>query len=195
MLAGCRAYLVAKNERQTRSLHNLARAVGFSYVASVLGDDAVSLDGLDRAVVFFLVHYELGDEVITSVLAKLRSAPSDAVRYAPAVLVIDDCPFETILKYVRFGFDDIITLPDKRTILADRLVGQLNCDHTYFETADYLGPDRRRMELSGTHERRGSGSCMRLTIHRTIEQGVRVMRREFIGPRREPYERMRAGAV
>ena len=184
MLAGCRAYVVARSDQQTRSLSNLARAVGFSYVASVLGDDAVSLDGLENTVVYFFMHYGLGDEVMTSVLGKLRSAPSDAIRYAPVLLVIDDCPFETMLKYVRFGFDDIITLPEKRTILADRLVGQLNTDHVYVETDDYLGPDRRRLELAGAPERRDQMPSMRLVIHRSIEQGVRVVRREVGSPAR-----------
>ena len=197
MLEGCRAYLVSRGEKQTRSLSNLARAVGFSYVAPVLGEDAVTLDGLEKAVVYFLVHYGLGDDVMTSILTKLRSAPQDAIRYAPIVLVIEDCPFETILKYVRIGFDDIVTLPEKRQILLDRLANQLNADHVYVETDDYRGPDRSRMELAGAPERRAEMPSMRLTIHRSVEQGVRVLRRELVGqPRKAATGRMRlAGAA
>jgi hypothetical protein len=171
------------------SLLNLAERAGFGFVGSVLGDRRVAIVAERRDVVYFLVHYRLSDAAMASIVKILRSGPDDAVRYAPIVLVIDDCPYETILKYVQFGYDDIITLPEKREMIVDRLLKQINSEQLYVETDDYLGPDRRRMEvkLPGQESRRGDDTPhTRLTIERTLEHGVRVLRRQFAGQRPRP---------
>ena len=96
-----------------------------------------------------------------------------------------------LLKYVQFGFDDIITLSEKRQILVDRLMGQLSADHVYLQSEDYLGPDRRRMEVgasAGRSRREADTPHVRLTIHRSPEHGVQVRRREFAGRRRPAHE-------
>ena len=76
----------------------------------------------------------------------------DDVRYAPVVLFAADGPFEQYLSYIDMGFDDIITLPENATIVEQRLIAQLDTEHTYFETATYFGPDRRRMEVEVPHQ-------------------------------------------
>ena len=183
MLASCRAYVVAQSVAQNRSLVRLAERSGFGFVGSVLGDRRVAIEAERGEIVYFLIHHRLSDDTMAAIIKLLRSNASDAIRYAPIVMIIDDCPFETILKYVQFGFDDIISLPEKREIIIDRLRKQLNSEQLYIETDTYLGPDRRRMEVKPPERESRSDSTMhvRLTIERTIEHGARVVRRQFGG--------------
>ena len=129
MLASCRAYVVAQSVAQNRSLVRLAERSGFGFVGSVLGDRRVAIEAERGEIVYFLIHHRLSDDTMAAIIKLLRSNASDAIRYAPIVMIIDDCPFETILKYVQFGFDDIISLPEKREIIIDRLRKQLNSEH------------------------------------------------------------------
>jgi hypothetical protein len=185
MLSKCRAYVVAQTPAQNRSLVTLGNRAGFGSVASALDGEPLLSAPLAKEVVFFFLHHQLSDGAKRAVIGSLRASRDDAVRYAPAVLMIDDQPFEAVLHYVRLGFDDIITLPEKLPILVDRLIGQLNADHLYFQTHDYLGPDRRRMEIgvstTAASRRRPDTPHVRLTIHRSSESGVEVRHREFVG--------------
>ncbi len=191
MLSQCRAYVVAQTLPQNRSLVTIANRAGFGSVATALDGQPLLSGASVNEIVFFLLHHQLADGAKRAVVERLRSSVEDAVRYAPIFLVIDDQPFETFLKYVRFGFDDIITLPEKRQILVDRLAGQLNADHIYIENDGYLGPDRRRMEVganAGLSRSDTDAAHVRLTIHRSPEHGVQVRRREFNGRARPAHE-------
>ena len=69
-------------------------------------------------------------------------------------------------------------------MLQRRLIGQLSWDQVYFQTQDYLGPDRRRMELPDVppdSRRTGQAPFTRLIIRRDGDQGARVVRREAFG--------------
>ena len=184
MLSLCRAYVIAQTPAQNRSLVSLAERAGFGFVGTVLGERRVTIEAERGEIVYFLVHHKLSDGTMSSIIRLLRDNDDDAIRYAPILLIIGDCPFETILKYVRFGYDDIIALPEKRESIVARLQNQLNNEQFYVETDDYLGPDRRRMELGAASDRRRADSPhARLTIQRTVEHGVRVLRRLYAGQR------------
>jgi len=130
---------------------------------------------------FFLLHFGTEDAEKADMLARLRRYPSPRVRLAPIILVAQDCDADTFLRYVQMGFDDILCLPDSAELLVDRLIGQLNHDIVYIETADYLGPDRRRMELPGAgHANRVSNAHLhtRLIIHRSLSNGPAVLQRQ-----------------
>jgi PleD family two-component response regulator len=191
MLSQCRAYVVAQTSVQNRSLVTLASRAGFGSVASALDGQPLLSGTSSSELVFFFLHYRLTDEAKRAVIERLRASVEDTVRFAPILLIIDDQPFETFLRYVQFGFDDIITLPEKQQILVDRLMGQLNADHLYVQSEDYLGPDRRRMEVgtaAGPSRREADTPHVRLTIHRSPDHGVQVRRREFAGRARPAHD-------
>ena len=183
MLDSCRAYAIARTAAQNRSLVHLAEAVGFGFVGTILGERRVAIEAARSDIVFFLMHFGVPDSHMHAIIKQIRSARVDAIRFAPIMLVIGDCPFETVLKYVRFGYDDVIVLPEKRDNLMGRFLNQLNADHTYFQTDTYLGPDRRRMEYGISHDERRTGTTpyMRLNVHRSIEAGIRVQRHQVFG--------------
>jgi hypothetical protein len=192
MLQGSHAYVVAQTALQNRSLVKLASRAGFSSVATVLGADAAPLDHDGEHLSFFLLHHQLSEPVMRAVIGAIRNSPNDNVRFAPVILIIDDCPFETVLKFIQFGYDDVIALPEKREELVSRLSNQLNTEVTYFEANDYLGPDRRRMELptdTPDERRTGRHAHTRYTIVRSIDKGVRIARQELHGHAIEPAGR------
>jgi CheY-like chemotaxis protein len=199
MLSFCRAFIVAQTPAQNRSLINLADRAGFGLIGTVLGERRVAIEAARREIAFFLVHHQIPDAAKLAVLERIRQSSDDAIRYAPVCLIINDCPFETVLKYVEFGFDDIVTLPERRDALVGRLLGQLDTPHIYIETTDYLGPDRRRMEVATHHRderRRGDEGFLRLTVHRSVEGGVRIVRRELVGRQtRSVFDPIRQRAI
>lgn len=179
LLSACAAVVVAHNERDSATLVALGGRVGF---ASVTPFSQVTLaDDPAHHMPFFLVHYGLGNAAKKLLLSRLRSAPSNNVRFAPVVLFIPDGPSEEILFYIGMGFDDVICLPENSHILASRLSTQIGQEHMFIETRTYLGPDRRRMELPGqTHpDRTGDFEHTKLTIIRKPGIGVQVVRRQL----------------
>jgi hypothetical protein len=158
MLDRCGAFLVARTEGQTGTLEKIARHLGFGTLIPINSRRDFAASETPHPVDFFLIHHHLNDSLVSAVLRAVRASQHERIRFAPIVMFIEDCPFETYLRYVHMGFDDVLALPDKRDILVQRMEGQLLSPHTYFRTGAYFGPDRRRMDLSGTiDERRGTG--------------------------------------
>jgi len=158
MLDRCGAFLVARTDGQTRALEKIAARLGFGTTMPVNSRREFAQSETPHPIDFFLVHHHLNDSLVAAVLRAVRGSEHDRVRFAPIVMFIDDCPFETYLHYVHMGFDDVLALPDKRDLLVQRLEGQLMSPHIYFRTPTYFGPDRRRMDLGDTtDERRGIG--------------------------------------
>lgn len=186
MLEQCHAYVVGRDEEHDHGLVQTAGTLGFVSVSGLFRKGVPRLDEkLTTPCLFFLVHHRLEEEALRSVIAAVRYSEDDHIRFAPLVLLLDDGPYELVLRYVRLGFDDVITLPERRELVASRLCGQLGHEIIYFGTSGYLGPDRRRMERpSDTPDERriGQHSHTRYTIIRSPERGARVLRSEVFGP-------------
>ncbi len=181
MLSHCRAYLVAPSVAECRTLASLAARSGFRVVHSAFDSEASDDPGLP--VTYFFLHYRLSDAAMQQVIAQVRGLPDPGQRLSPVILIIDDCTVEVLLKYIDFGFDDVISLPEKREVLEARLAAQLNAEQVYYQTSDYLGPDRRRMELPHhTDQRRANISPhMRMVIRRDPVRGTSVLQRQLVG--------------
>lgn len=145
MLERCLAHLIARGDLQLHMLEKIGARAGFLAMQPLGAQQDQVLHAF--RLNYFLVHHELGPETLEAVLRSVRASIIDDVRYAPVVLFAADGPFEQYLSYIDMGFDDIITLPENATIVEQRLIAQLDTEHTYFETATYFGPDRRRMEV------------------------------------------------
>jgi hypothetical protein len=176
LLTGCAAIVVAHDDGDCTALRSLAQRVGFGLVTSLSqsGD-------LAQRLPFFLVHYGMAVATKKHVLAQLRGASDDNVRFAPIVLFVPDGPSDEMLFYIEMGFDDVICLPDKSHILEARLAAQIGQERRFIETKTYLGPDRRRMETDrhGRARRSVDYEHTRLTIIRQPGVGVRIVHREL----------------
>jgi len=173
MLERCQAHLIAGDERQTRLLQKVARAAGFGSC-----DPLHPLEPASK-ISYFLVHFETSLLVKTSVLKIVRRSDDEAVCFSPIIVIANDCPFDMVLDYIKLGFDDVVSLPDKRPSLTQRFESQVNSSHIYFQTTNYLGPDRRRMEaVDNPHENRGTGNAgfVRILLRRDVHAGVHIQR-------------------
>jgi DNA-binding response OmpR family regulator len=176
MLSACKALVVGKSDSQVEFLTRTAQRCGFAFVESARGAPLPPARTLLR---YFLIHYLLGDDALRSILPQIRRG-TDEVRFAPVIIIADDPPFERVLEYVQMGVDDVISLPEKREVLVQRLATQLYSEHMYVETADYFGPDRRRMELGVSDSRRvGLAGHGRYFIKRNPDRGVQIVRHEI----------------
>ncbi len=178
LLGHCRAYLVGRTGSQTASLTQIAQRTGFGEIATL---NAGRTDEAKR-INFFIVHRHLNSTMMTAVVRSIRMSDDDQIRFAPVILFADDGPLETYLNYVHMGFDDIITLPDKQPVLTQRLTSQLVTEQVYFETRDYFGPDRRRMEAPWESDSRRSTdphSHSRYVFSRIPGIGVQILRTEI----------------
>ena len=133
-------------------------------------------------VVLDLVHFAIGMEAKRQLLERVRHAGSVNICFAPVVLFLQDGPGDVMLEYIEMGFDDVICLPENSRIVGARLAAQIGQEHTYVETRRYLGPDRRRMELPSHSrpERTDDHDYTNLTVLRTPEMGVQILRRQLI---------------
>lgn len=188
MLSDCNAFIIAPSSAETAQLERMAERVGFGDVAS-----SASPHRLVHMLTFFILHYRLSTAAMLRVIDEVRGSDDVETRYAPIILITDDCPVGRLLHYIQLGFDDVIALPEKGEVLESRLSAQLNTDHVYFETDDYLGPDRRRMVLPEHRDDRRTGVTpfTTLTVRRDAMHGISVQRRHTIGqPQRpQPNER------
>lgn len=184
MLSECISFVIASSAQHSLELERMAERIGFGAISSATRPVSDHAHGLP----FFLLHYHLSDAVMRAVISEVRGADNDDTRYAPIILISDDCPVERLLHYIKLGFDDVIALPEKREVLESRIAAQLHADQHYYETADYLGPDRRRMEVPGRHDDRRTGNAPyhRLTIRRDPVEGISVLRRQMIGQQHRP---------
>jgi DNA-binding response OmpR family regulator len=179
VLSECAAIACCSPGAPMRGLEHFSMATGFGLF--VHSRDLSGLKAQRFKNLFFLVHFALPDPDKSEFLTVLRRNSANRVRLSPVILVTQDCDVDVFLGYVQMGFDDILCLPDSADLLVDRLVGQLNHDILYIETADYFGPDRRRMEVQGaSHAARVSNAHLhtRLVIHRSLAEGPVIVQRQ-----------------
>lgn len=175
MLPACKAVIIGRDEAQTRSLLAIARKIGFAIIEAPATGDVPTPRTL---INFVLVHHQIGDKLLLSTINAIRGGGPD-VRFSPIVVIGNDCDFETVLHFVHLGVDDVISLPEKREVLAQRLGQQLWSEQLYIETADYFGPDRRRFEMGGDDRRAGLAGHARYYIQRLPDVGTRIVRHEL----------------
>jgi hypothetical protein len=180
MLEKCTAFTIGQDATQNRVVAKVAERAGFGTVLSVLD----ARPNRPVRVPFFLMHVDVPMPAKQAMLSNIRGSQDSEVRFAPVIVVAEDCPFETVLEHVEVGCDDVLVLPEKREIVVQRFMAQISGDHLYIQTPDYLGPDRRRMEMPGTYnvQRRGGGhqGHARLMVRRDVDTGTSVVRHDWV---------------
>jgi DNA-binding response OmpR family regulator len=177
MLEFCRAIVIAPTQFDSHAIADLAMEAGFGDVASIFEDG--ESNGLRYPVSFFLVHHRLNDADCEDIIDAVRHIDRKGLCYSPMVVLMPETSGESVRKFVRMGFDDVISLPQSQVQLTARLGMQLDRDIVYFETGEYLGPDRRRMDVDSALQRRSAISPhTRLVIRRDADYGTRVISRQ-----------------
>lgn len=166
------AFVVGPPDGPGAALTDLAHGLGFATIMNYSGIAAAETQALQTPLLFFL--FAAVDDVtgLKPVADAIRFSPSRRIRFSPLVYFSESPLVEAIKTCVEMGFDDVLTLPFTQKRVAARLGLLVEHTQVYFETADYLGPDRR---VPNSVERSG-GQYRRLEIIRTPAHGVSVMR-------------------
>lgn len=194
MLEYCVANLVARTEGQTKTLEDLATRAGFGETRTVLSRRAFAANEGKCILNFFFIHYLLGANLMKAVISSIRASGDVEIKFAPIILFTADVSFEDYLDYIRLGFDDVITLPEKREMITSRLANQVGHDIEYYETSDYFGPDRRRMEIeppNGVQRSNVPHSHIKYVFRRNPATGTNLLQRIVNLPLNQ--EKSRAG--
>jgi DNA-binding response OmpR family regulator len=178
-LAQCAAIVIAHDDREAASLIALAHKVGFGWVTQ--HNKPLDPQIVQDRVVYFLVHFAISLTAKKQLLAGLRGSKAANMSFAPVMVFLRDGPFEDVIDHIELGFDDVISLPENAQILTARLAAQLDQEHFYVESGDYLGPDRRRLDKPAISNfgRSGTSDHARITIVRKPGSGVHVVRRQL----------------
>lgn len=169
------AFVVGPPDGPGAALTDLARGLGFPVVHSYAGLATAEAQAQQTPLLFFL--FAAVDDVtgLKTVADAIRFSPSRRIRFSPMVYFSESPLVEAIKTCVEMGFDDVLTLPFTRQRVAGRLERLVEHTQIYFETADYLGPDRGAQR---SHSRAGT-QYRRLEIIRSPARGVSVMRDEM----------------
>lgn len=180
VLAHCVAIVLAKDERDCAALMRLAEKLRFGAV--VAHSPTLGHDRFDHRLVFFLVHFDYAPEAKQKLLYDLRHASSVSLCFAPVVLFLRAGSPEEIQAHIEMGFDEVISVPEDGHAMAVRLASQIGHEQLYIETRNYLGPDRHRRDKPGHNPvpRKQGEKHARLTILRTPEAGVHIVRRQTV---------------
>ncbi len=178
VLAHCAAIVLADDERNRAALMSLAEKLRFG--AILAHSPALGQERFNHRLVFFLVHFDFSMERRKALLRELRHAGSVSLCFAPVVLFLRDGTQEDIQGNVELGFDDVINVPQDGRAIATRLAAQIGQEHLYIETRHYLGPDRHRLDRPGQTPRKALEEHAQLTILRTPEAGVHIVRRQVV---------------
>lgn len=169
------AFVVGPPDGPGAALTDLARGLGFPVVQTYTGVAAAETQAQQTPLLFFL--FAAVDEVtgLKTVADAIRFSPSRRIRFSPMVYFSESPLMEAIRTCVDMGFDDVLTLPFTQARVAGRLARLVERTQVYFETADYLGPDRGGRRTHG----QSGGQYRRLEIIRSPARGVSVMRDEM----------------
>lgn len=177
MVERCRAIIVAPTPFDSRALAEIAAEVGFGDIANIF-DHTDQSNGLRYPVSYFLVHHRLADTDCADIIDAVRNIDRRGLRLSPLVVMLPETSAESVRKFVGMGFDDVISLPQSQVQLTARLGTQLDRDIVYFETSDYLGPDRRRMDAHAFLHRSAISPHTRIVLRRDPEQGTSILSRQ-----------------
>lgn len=173
-LKKCAAVVFAPDASGSAMLVGLATSLGFGYAA-----DYTDVANIPQAALpFFIVHGDLPEPTRIRLLASIRASRQITRKYAPVICVQPSGPRHLIVRLVELGYDEVLFLSDPVDALARKLAEQLRRDVIFVETANYLGPDRRRLEIVDRGDTRrkpgGRGGFRRLNVLRNPDQGISV---------------------
>jgi PleD family two-component response regulator len=181
VLAHCVAIVLSRDQRDGAALMQMAEKLHFGAVVAF--SPSMSHDRFNHRLVFYLVHFDFETEAMQKLLVDLRHAASVSLSFAPVVLFLREGSDADVQRHIEMGFDDVINVPEDGRVIATRLAAQIGREHLYIETRNYLGPDRHRLDRPGSGHRKPVEEHAELTILRTPEAGVHIVRRVTVKAR------------
>lgn len=176
------AYVVGPVDGPGAALVDMARDLGFTGVAPYGGIAMAEQQTLVTPICFFLFAAVDDVRALRPVAEAIRFSPTRRLRFSPLIYFSESPSVEAINACVGMGFDDVITMPFTRARVKERMERQVGRNLTYYETANYFGPDRRGRGVApaGVRNQRGGGQFRRLEIIRSLLNGINVVRDDML---------------
>lgn len=159
-----------------------AAECGFVFVRHLDLDGHVPLSELTAgARLSFFLFAEAGDpRVHAPVIAEIRHSPTRELAYAPLAYFTYNGSEDLIDACIGLGFDEVIGMPLSCERLKTGLMRQIETPQVYYETAEYFGPDRRRLSeprladafLRGLN---GVPAARRIEFRRSLTTGIAIL--------------------
>lgn len=153
-----------------------SRRLGFGAVINP--DDPEAAQPAPGPITYFLIDSRTPLDRMRSIIRALRRAADVNIRFAPVILLGPELDARRMRGFAAEGFDDILSLPFDTGAARTRLEGQLTRTATYFETADYMGPDRRRYSQ---REQTVLGSYVLYQVRRHPRSGITIRAARIAG--------------
>ena len=175
------AFVVGARDGATAALQDLARAIGLMPVERYSGIGRAEKQARNTPLMYFFCA-EVGDvQRLKPTADAIRFSPNPDLRFSPLIYFTRQASTETIKACIRLGFDDVIALPYTGGDLSERIFRQIGRPFTYYETANYFGPDRRNRTGNprSADSDHGGGQFRRIEIVRNPDSGISVLRDDF----------------
>ena len=169
------AIIVGEIGRSGARLWNLAEQIGFTAVLPYTGLPAAERQCATTPLLFFLFDAVTDISTLRPTAEAIRFSGSRSLRFSPMVYLDASPSLDAIRRCIDMGFDDVVTAPFSATRVGNRLRRLVGHPHVYFESAGYVGPDRK---INLTAEP-GDGKYRRLEILRSAAGGVSIVSDEL----------------
>ncbi|MCW5721230.1 MAG: hypothetical protein KIS86_08815 [Devosia sp.] len=171
------AYVIGPRNGPGAALFEMAQAIGFAGVSSFRGLAQVEEQTLVTPICYFLFATVPEPASLRPLVEAVRFCPKGRVRFSPLVYFATDSSLDIIKACVNMGFDDIVALPHPLRSLRQRIERQVGQAMTYYETASYFGPDRRKGADRWRTEadKRTGAPFRRIEMVRSLSSGVDVL--------------------
>lgn len=179
------AIIVGDRNGPGSAVYDIAADLGFVFVKPFASRPQLPLLVVGAPVTFVLFAEVADPKSYEPIVQEIRRGQPRSLALAPLIYFCESPAREVIDTCVGIGFDDIMTTPFTQKRVHQRLMRQIGAPQIYFETVNYLGPDRRRMSghrladafLRGIEE---DQQARRLEIQRNLTTGVKVIREDIV---------------
>lgn len=138
------AFIVGTGDGPFRSLSDIARGAGFNIIKPFKKLSEVEQQTSVSPICFLLFSQVPDVAILSDIVHPIRACKRQGVRFMPLIYFCEDPSREAIRGCITMGFDDVITIPFSFDCIQRRLERHLDNPVTYFETAEYFGPNRRQ---------------------------------------------------
>ncbi|UJQ93444.1 hypothetical protein [Mariluticola halotolerans] len=163
------AFVVGASNGPAPALVDAANCAEFARIEPFTRLSAVETALKSVPSCFFLFAPVADISRMGKLVRQIRQSRHAGIRYAPLIYFCNTASREVIRACVTLGFDDVIAMPFSPPYFRKRLTTHMDRPVIYFETRDYLGPDRR--EEMRTQER---GHSQTITFQRHADIGIRI---------------------
>lgn len=181
------AIIVGDRHGTGAAIYDIAADLGFVFVKAYAPRPMLPLL-VQGPPISFVLFGEVPDPAAhLPAIREVRRGSPRSLSFAPLIYFAESPSRDMVTACIGLGFDDIVTMPFTQSRVQARLMQQIEMPLVYFETADYFGPDRRRLSgprmadafLRGLEEIQ---PARRYEIRRNLTTGVSILREQIVNP-------------